>query len=527
MATNVLKIDSNVTGLRLAEETSIGTLPATPDWLPFQPNSYGDTGSEVETVASEPINPDRMEDKGTAVRKTVTAAFTTDFRRKEQQRLLQGFFFSDFIEKPGNFGQTVAETLDANATGDLYEGTGIETNLIVGNLIYVENFLTSANNGLKVVDDVTGPNTISVAETLVTETGPVGDAAGENGAQLWNVGYQAAANDFTITVVSGRPQLNSAGGIDFTTLGLTVGEWLSLGGDSAALQFDTAANLTEARIYSISATAIVFDATNGTMSADAMGGGETVQIFWAPRILKNRTSANITRRTYTAEQALGVPDTGAPTLIQYARNHGLVPNEASWQVNTADKFTVDYSFIGTQDTLVAPTASPGGNRPPIQAEDIYNTSSNFKQVKLYVYDSADANPTALFVYGQEWSFSINNNASPNEAATVFGAFDVSVGNFVVEGSVTGYFIDFTAKQAVNAVSDVSFVSHAFQQATQTGVTFDIPLITLGDGKVQVEKDAPVTIPLSLRGSRATKISPNHDYVMMACLWAYLPARAIP
>jgi hypothetical protein len=160
------------------------------------------------------------------------------------------------------------------------------------------------------------------------------------------------------------------------------------------------------------------------------------------------------------------------------------------------------------------------------AEDIYNTSSNFQRLKLYVYDSADANPTALFVYGQEWTFSINNNASPNEAAGVFGAFDVSVGNFVVEGSVTGYFIDFAAKNAVNNVSDAAFVTHAFQSNTQTGTTLDVPLITLGDGKVQLEKDNPATIPLSMRGSRATKISSAHDYVMMICFWAYLPARAI-
>jgi len=531
MTTNVFKIDTNSTGLRLAEESTIGVLPGTPDWLPFQPNSYGDTGSEVETVASEPINPDRMDDKGTAVRKSVTAAFQSDFRRREQWRLLQGFFFADFIEKPGNFGQADAETVDANATGDLYEGTGIEDNLIIGNLILAENFLNSENNGLHRVTSVTGPDTIGVAETLVTETGPTGNAGGEDGSQIWNVGYQAAADDLEIDASGSRPILRSAGGINWTTLGLTVGEWISIGGDTSGVagnQFPgNAVNNTQARIFSISSTDLVLDATDATMVTEVPSGAETIQVFWAPRILKNRTSANIVRRTYTAEQELGSPNTAAPSNKQYAHNHGLVPNEAAFQINTADKFGVDYSFIGTQDTLIDETGTPPtGNRPPINAEDIFNTSSNFKKIKLYVYDSADANPTALFVYGQEWSFSINNGATPNEAAGVFGAFDVSVANFVVEGSVTGYFIDNAAKQAVNNVSDVSFVSHAFQSNTNSGVTFDIPLITLGDGKVQLEKDAPATIPLSMRGSRATKISANHDYVMMACFFAYLPTRAV-
>lgn len=535
MTTNVLKIDTNVTGLRLAEEDSIGTLPGTPDWLPFQPNSYGDTGSEVETVASEPINPDRMDDKGTAVDKDVVAAFNTDFRLREQWRLLQGFMFADFIEKPGNFGQAAADTVDANATGNLFEGTGIHTNIVDNQLILAENFVNSENNGLFVVTDASVADQLTVTgATLVTETGSSGDAGGENGTQIWNVGIQGDADELEIDASGNRPILRSsgAGAIDWTALGLTVGEWISIGGDTSGAggnQFPgNAVNNTEARIFSISATDLVLDVSLTTMVTEVPSGSETIQVFWAPRILKNRTSANIVRRTYTAEQDLGVPDTTAPTERQYVHNHGLVPGEAAFQIDTASKFTVDYNFVGTQDTLIPQTASaPTGNRPPIQSENIFNTATNFKTLRLWVYDTADSNPTPLFVYGQEWGITINNGPTPNKAAGVFGAFDVSVANIKVGGNVTGYFIDLAAKQAVNNVSDVSFVSHAFQSATQQGVSFDIPLITLGDGKVNLEKDGPATIPLSMAAGRATKISAAHDYVAMLCFWLYLPARAIP
>ena len=60
------KIDSNVTGLRFAEEVSIGVLaqeeaaPSNTDWTPLEPNTYADFGGQISTVARNPINPSRQ-----------------------------------------------------------------------------------------------------------------------------------------------------------------------------------------------------------------------------------------------------------------------------------------------------------------------------------------------------------------------------------------------------------------------------------------------------------------------------------
>jgi hypothetical protein len=61
---SVNKIDSNVTGLRYAEEATIGNLPASGViWNELEPNEYGDFGGEYSLVARNPINAGRQRQK--------------------------------------------------------------------------------------------------------------------------------------------------------------------------------------------------------------------------------------------------------------------------------------------------------------------------------------------------------------------------------------------------------------------------------------------------------------------------------
>lgn len=523
MVCEVKKIDSNISGLSFAEEVCLKQLPVTavdgfdPTWYGLEPNSYSDFGGELSTVARTPIDPSRQNKKGTVTDLDASGGFNSDVTKSNLVRLLQGFFFANARRKPSTESFTLgtantAITSVTSATKTYAAAAGLLPFNKVKYLVLASGFGVAANNGVKTVASATG-TTVVVTEVIADEAAP--PAA----AKLEVVGYLFPAADLALTVVSGIPTLTSAA-ITLTSLGLIVGEWIYLGGDAASSYF--AANRGYARIRSISATQITFDDTTFTPTAVA-AAGLSIQIFFGTVLKNENTAALIVRRSYQLERTLGEGTTAGQSQAEYLE--GAVPNEFTLNVPQADKLNADLTFVASDHTQREGGATSdlqikGGARVSALGEDAFNTSSDVYRLKMNIIDPATSAPSPLFGYVTEANISINNNVTPNKAVGVLGAFEQSAGNFEVSGSVTAYFATVAAVQAVRNNADVGM--NIISASQNVGMVYDVPFLGLGGGRVNVEKDSPITVPLEMAGAE----NPN-GYTMMFVSFAYLPDIAMP
>jgi HAMP domain-containing protein len=508
MVAPVSKVDSNISGLRYAEEQTIGTLPGSPKWVPLEPNSYSDFGGEVKTVARKPINPSRQSKKGVTVDLDAKGGFATDLTQTNLQDLLQGFLFADLRTKAElsvlNVKKVAAEEDYEPAAG----GAAFKAN----DLLFAKNFTIATNNGLKKVSSAVAASVVVM--TALAAEGPLAAPGGT----ISRVGHEFNAGDFRATTPAGNPVFTTElAGKDLTELGLIPGEWIYIGGDAVGEKFATCPNMW-ARVKSVAAHALEVDKTSATVAADA-GAGKTVRIFLG-RVLKNETGTSIKRRTYQLERTLGAPDSDLPAQIQSEYLVGAVPNELTLNVGVAEKITAELSFLATSaEQRTGATGVKSGDRPALVEADAFNTSSDFSRIKMSVVGSA----TALFAFLSELKLTLKNNISPLKAVGTLGSFDVAAGTFEVAGSVTAYFADVAAMAAVRNNSDVT-LDVAIVKANK-GIAIDIPMICLGDGKANVEMDQPIKLPLKIDAATGAKYDTNMDHTLLFVFFDYLPTAA--
>lgn len=472
------KQSSNQATVFKSREVALQELPANPIFETREPNSFGDFGGEPTQVARTPFSQSRQRKKGSNVDLDVTAGWNEDFTFNNMQSVFDSFCFANARTKP----KTVATA--AQAATDIFT-VADEAGFVEGTIVLVKGFVNSPNNGLKVVSAVAA-GSITVGDGLVDEAGA--------DATIEVVGHRFDAADMALTIVGNKARVTSAA-MDLTTFGLVPGEWVVLGGDALVNSFG-ANNRGYARIgvEGITEEYIEFDKTAFTPAGNA-GAGVSLDMFFGTVIKNEEDPDLIVKLTDTIERPLGRDDDGRMSEVIT----GATANELTWTSPLAALVNVDVGYVGMKhikrtgaDGLL--TAEAGTTLEKARGEDGWNTSRNLYRARMAIVDPNTLNPTPLFGKVTEWSVTINNNVSGDKAQGTYGAFDTTEGSFDVDGEFTAYFKDMRAGQAIDDDADVTF--DAIYSKKNMAFVLDLPLVSLGGGRPNVEQNAAIQLPLT-------------------------------
>ena len=541
MVVEVIKIDSNATGLRIAEEENLGVLPATPVWFDLEPNSYGDFGGVVKKEARAPISTSAQNKKGSAVGLDVAGNFNHDLTPFNFAPVLPGLFRTNRVVKSTNIkgSATAADDLiDVEAAG-YGMGVGGGAKYKAGDLVLGLGFPDDGNNGIGVV---TG-----ILVDVVQVAGLTIDAAPPAGASLKVVGFQFAAGDAEISQPGpgSLPQLTSTVK-DMTEFNLVPGERMFIGGDdvgAAGDAFNLAHNNERARVKTIAANVMTFDKTSGgadgvTEMVTEAGGTKLIRLFFGD-VLKNYDTdhAQYNVRTYHLERSLGIPNPiSAPSVVQSEVLKGSFLNEVAFNIPEEALTKFDATFLCTDDEKrdgvtagQLRLSTTTGSIAVLEEGDAFNTSSNLPDIKLaIVRPGNNAAPDPLFANILSMTLTINNGAEANKALGVFGSIAITPANFVFGGSLNVYLTTVAAVSAVRNNSDVT-LDFLLSQATGSGSTarnvgidVDVPLISLGDGRSNVEIGKAIMLPLETDAAEF----PEFGHTALITEYGFLPDAAL-
>lgn len=483
------KLDSNATGLQYTEEECPSQLYSNPVWFNLYPNSYSDFGGQISTIVSNPISQSRQRRKGVTSDLEASGGFNQDLAFGSSRRLLQGFFFADTREKrttwPMNGNRYSASRIDTN--GIEFSGT-LSIGFLQNELVSITGSKNPDNN--KVVALGANPNVVNRVSIQGLQA-----TTDDTGVVIRSVGYQFPQGSVELQKVGDLVQLfRSSGSQDFSQMGLIPGEWIYIGGDEPNSSFTNHKGF--ARIKTIYTNALLFDKVDFDVSAES-GAGKTIRIYWGDVLRNEEDPSKLKRRTYQLERYLGRDKDGEMTEYLI----GALPNELTINVAQADKISMDLSFVAADiEQRDGKQGRKTGTRVVDPAESIYNTSSDFNRIKLALVSDSHAAPEPLFAYATEMSLSINNNVSQVKAIGVMGSIDSTAGTFEVGGSMTAYFADVRATRAIRQNASVTL--DMIMAKENKGMLIDIPLLTLGDGRINIEQDQAITLPLEINGAQS-------------------------
>lgn len=288
------------------------------------------------------------------------------------------------------------------------------------------------------------------------------------------------------TLTSGNNSATSS--IDFTTLGLAVGQFIHIGGLAAGQQF--AEGYGFGRIISIGADTLTLDKLSSTLAAST-GAAMTVDLLFG-QFIRNVPvdDADFIERSYQFELESPNLMAGGDSGFEYSK--GNLCDSMQVELPLSNKATISFGFMGTDTEVpVGPADRKAGAASAIDPSKTgaFNTSADI--LRLRVTDVDEAGLTTDF---KSVSLTFNNNVSPEKVLGQLGAKYMNTGNFEVDLEAQ---ILFTNADVISRIRENTTVSMDFAVRNDDGaIYFDIPSLTLGGGDRELPRNESVMVNLT-------------------------------
>lgn len=499
-------MDSNRTAFRVAKEPSFGVAPANPVYKEVRRTSDALSFTPANEVSNE-IDSTRQVNDLINTGRDAGGDMGYELSIENLDVCLEGLFCNAWNRTPEvvngarwEYGATATRITSTSAiainfnAGTVLAGSQINATgaaFVTGHLIRQTGM--GAGNGNYRVSGSTA--------TSITIAGGGVDAAPGVNARVKVIGLEGASGDIATVTVGGAALTSTV--LNFTTLGLMVGQWVKISAEGGAFSFNTAAVNGYARISAIAAARLSFDITQGIFAADT-GAGKTIRVYFGDTIRNG-----ITQYTYRIEKQYELQ---AGTRFSYGS--GQQPSSLSLTAETRGIVTGTISWMGSDLTIPVAARDAGSVTEPISINSVLDASSSVPMIM----EAGAAMGAPNYVSG--FGFTMDNGLRARNGIGSAGAIGMGLGRLNMTGTLSTYFGDesFLAKLRNNTASGATI---AFRDAANlTGEIWDIPRLKYTTGFPEVSGiDVDLMTPLGFQALR--DLANARDYTVMLSRFDYL------
>ena len=465
--------DTNNSELSYARQNGFGgTLPANPDFRLMEFSELSSFGNTVNKAQPTRISRNRNPRKKRTTGLDSGVEFTSPLDQGSIREFAQGFCFAQSVGAPAFSVNTVTATRYSGLTiSDEQAGKFITGQTI----LMARGFANDANNGEKILGAA-----VSSASTTIQASGLSAESVADNRrAELHVAGVRGAVGDFGIDADGNL----TSSALDFTGLGLSVGQAIYIGGTDEVNNFDEDPNRGFARVDVIEANKLTLSKRDNVYVPDT-GSGVQIDILYGEFIRNYASDHDKFQRLYYMFGLKSVFENPSKTTYEYSKDNVC----DSLSFNLGEEFVdLTLGFVGSvTDNPVETPAAGQLNAAPLNATQEFTTATDM--IRLAVENVDDE---GLLTDFDSLSVTISNSASARKTLGSLAATQINIGKFVVTIDFTAVFTNSDVIEAIRCDGELDLRFPLWND--DGGLYIHIPKMGLEGGDRSFPENESVTI----------------------------------